>query len=120
MIRDIAMSVFNQIGENMKSKYIKNNKDLLKFAQWCDKKIGMGFHWDNDFNEYVWNCFSSDKKKDKKIFTAKQSKILNQKLEECLYLNVRYFEEIIVSFMDDRRMKKMSEKQKDFYLNGEY
>ena len=36
----------------MKVKYIKNNKDLLKFAQWCNKKIGMGFHWDNDFNEY--------------------------------------------------------------------
>ena len=35
----------------MKVKYIKNDKDLLK-AQWCNKKIGMGFHWDNDFNEY--------------------------------------------------------------------
>ena len=44
---------------NMKSKYIKNNKDLLKFAQWCDEKIGMGFHWDNDFDEYIWNCFSN-------------------------------------------------------------
>ena len=105
---------------NMKSKYIKNNKDLLKFAQWCDEKIGMGFHWDNDFDEYIWNCFSNDKRKGKKMFTTKQSKILNQKLEECLNLNWRYFEEIIVSFMDDRRMKNMSEKQKDIYLNGEY
>ena len=104
----------------MKVKYIKNNKDLLKFAQWCNKKIGMGFHWDNDFDEYIWNCFSNDKRKGKKMFTTKQSKILNQKLEECLNLNWRYFEEIIVSFMDDRRMKNMSEKQKDIYLNGEY
>ena len=97
-------------------KYIKNNKDLLKFAQWCDKKIGMGFHWDTDFNEYIWNSFSGDKK-GKKMFTKKQSKILNQKLEECLNLNWRYFEEIIVSFMDDRNMKNMPKKQKEVYLN---
>ena len=76
----------------------------------------MGFHWDTDFNEYIWNSFSGDKK-GKKMFTKKQSKILNQKLEECLNLNWRYFEEIIVSFMDDRNMKNMPKKQKEVYLN---
>ena len=90
-------------------KYIKNNHDLLKFAQWCDKTIGMGFHWDTNFNEYIWNSFSGDKK-GKKMFTKKQSKILNQKLEQCLNLNWRYFEEIIVSFMEDRNIERKKEK----------
>ena len=45
----------------------------------------------------MMDCISSDKKKDKKIFTAKQSKILGQKRRMSLF-DVRYFEEIIVSW----------------------
>ena len=78
----------------MKNKYIKTKKDILKFADFCHSKIGMGFHWDTDFEDYIYN------KSDKKKYSKKRSEILNQKLEECLNLDYNLFEEIIMNLTD--------------------
>ena len=78
----------------MNNKYIKAKKDILKFADFCHSKIGLGFHWDTDFEDYIYN------KSDKKMFSKKRSEILNQKLEECLNLDYNLFEEIIMNLTD--------------------
>ena len=78
----------------MNNKYIKAKKDILKFADFCTTKIGLGFHWDTDFEDYIYN------KSDKKMFSKKRSEILNQKLEECLNLDYNLFEEIIMNLTD--------------------
>ena len=86
----------------MKNKYIKNNKDLYKFAISCHKTIRGDFHWEEDYNfRMVWNKYSG-KLSGKRMFTDKRALVLEKKLEECLLLNSTYFQEIIMAQMEDK------------------
>jgi len=80
-------------------KYIKTKKDILNFADFCNKKIGMGFHWDENFENYVY-C-----KNNKKMFSKKQAEKLDQKLEECLNLNSDLFIDIIMNWTDRKNIE---------------
>jgi hypothetical protein len=85
--------------KKMNNKYIKAKKDILKFADFCTTEIGLGFHWDTHFEDYIHN------KNDKKMFSKKRSEILNQKLDECLNLNYDYFVEIIMNWSDRHNLE---------------
>lgn len=68
---------------------IKNNENLLCFANYCIELVGVGFHWNNLFEEYV----DSD---GNQCFNEHKCFLLNERLEEALKLDHDLFTNVIV------------------------
>lgn len=56
---------------------INNYAELLEFLNWCIDYLGVGFHPDTDFEDYI------SYRDNKKTFSKKWAKLLNDKLDSA-------------------------------------
>ena len=66
------------VEKELHTKYVSVSdiKSAQSFLRWCCSSIGLGFHPETDFADYI----DDD---GKPVFTRSQARILNTSLEEC-------------------------------------
>jgi hypothetical protein len=86
---------------------MNNIEDVKKFLKDCIYKLGMGFHPDTDFNDYI------EVNTDKVVFPAEQAERLNVKMEQAFKICEQEGEEIYklgLEILNDFRIHEVIQK----------